>query len=306
VTKDQEQGHAREPLRRLGRPRIKPVSPDGHRITEGHNQGRARTPPRRRGRPRLMRGSPVGNRTTEGQDQGPARRSLRRRGRPKNRPQSPAGHGENLLRTEGQGQDHVQPPDTHPRESSPALRSDSDRRQRDHHSPSPAQTSQSTIRPEAPDIPARRNSQGTIIDPTSSEGKQVKSELSDTDCYEITTANYSNPASLPSKILNNTNLLVRVSNQPNIAPAFVKLRLCRDIEAMFPVLIAECDVQASSVTKVSKISVTFPWSREELRLRRGRREDWIVFGEALRQRWQNSEVVNEGTCRVEMLVHVDV
>lgn len=275
MTKDQEQGHAREPLRRRGRPRIKSVSPDGHRIIEGHNQGRARTPPRRRGRPRK-------------------------------RSESPARQGDKPLRAESQGRDHVQPPDTHPQESPPCLRSHGDQRQRDHHSPSPPQSSQSTIRPEAPDIPARRNSQGTIIDLNSSEGKQVKSELSDADYHEITAASYSNPASLPSKILKNTNLLVRVSNQPNIAPAYVKLRLCRDIETMFPVLIVECDVQASSVTKVSKISVTFPWSREELRLRRGRREDWIVFCEALRQRWQNSEVMNEGTCRVEVLVHVDV
>lgn len=140
------------------------------------------------------------------------------------------------------------------------------------------------------------------MDLTTSDGKEIKPEPLDAN----TAAGAKISAVLPTNILTNTNLLVRVSNQPNIAPACVNLRLCRDIEALFPVLIAECDVQASSAMKVTKISVTFPWNREELRLRRGRREDWVMFCQALRQRWDKSEVVDGGTCKVEMVVHVDV
>ena len=214
----------------------------------------------------------------------------RRRGRPRIRSESSDGHRSEPLRAEGQGQGHAKRPERHRRESPPSRRSDVDRRHPDRNLnvTGSARSSESTIHPEAPGNPPRRISQPTVVDISSSEGETIKSEP------------------LDATVLSNTTLLVRVSNQPNVAPVFVNLRLCRDIETLFPLLIAECDVQAPSAMKVTKISVTFPWNREELRLRRGRREDWVVFRGMLRQRWQHSEVADEGTCKVEMLVHVDV
>lgn len=301
LTQSQEPDHTREPLKRRGRPRIRRACPDEHQITEGQDQGHASKPLRGPGRPRLRPETPDGDQITDGHGQDRPRKPVRRRGRPRIRSDSLGGH----RMKEGHGQDDVWLPSAHCRVSPPSHRSDGDRRHRHRNSISPAQTSQSTISPETPTTLPRRISQPNIVDLTSSEGRKVKPEPSDVEWFDMTAAGSNNPTFLPAKILDNTNLLVRVSNQPDVAPAFVNLRLCRDLDILFPVLMAECDVQALSVMKITKVSVRFPWNCEELRLRKGRSEDWVVFCQALRQRWQKSEVLDAGTCRVEMLVHVD-
>ncbi len=113
------------------------------------------------------------------------------------------------------------------------------------------------------------------------------------------------PKLLSKEIVDGTSLSVRVSNQPDIAPAFVNLGLCCDIEALFIVLLSECEIQTSATAKITKISATFPWNGKQLRLRKGRLEDWKLFCNALRHRWQNPADLNDGTCEVELLVHVD-
>lgn len=157
-----------------------------------------------------------------------------------------------------------------------------------------------------------RASQREFVDLTVPEVRSVKRESSLPDPYEPETPvtghkrmDGGSKRLLSEEILGGTSLLVRVNNQPDVAPAFINLGLCCNFEALFPVLISECEVQASTTMKITKISVTFPWSREQLRLRKGRDEDWAVFCSALRRRWEDKEDLGVGGCKVEMLVHVD-
>ncbi|KAI9878019.1 MAG: hypothetical protein M1830_002139 [Pleopsidium flavum] len=176
-----------------------------------------------------------------------------------------------------------------------------------------AHQARSSRRPDGPQAPITLplHHLRDIIDLTIPDVKPVKREeliLRPSEVpsrLETATTKPETPALLSRAIINGTSLSVRVSNQPCVAPAFVSLNLCLDFQALFPILVAECDVQTSSTMKITKISVTFPWNGEQLRLRRGREEDWRLFCSTLRRRWQNPEDFEGGVCKVEMLIHVD-
>lgn len=176
-----------------------------------------------------------------------------------------------------------------------------------------ARASRRPISPQPPNNLPPRALKRELVDLTVPDVKPVKretpgldSEVTSHSARRNTIGTSSEALGLLSKtIMDGTTLSVRVSNQPDVAPAFVNLGLCHDFQVLFPVLVSECEVQAPSTMKITKISVTFPWNREQLRLRKGRPEDWRVFCSAIRRRWQNPEDFEGGVCKVEMIVHVD-
>ncbi|MCJ1361251.1 hypothetical protein MMC16_000349 [Acarospora aff. strigata] len=198
---------------------------------------------------------------------------------------------------------------------SPLLdRNNGDQHGRDPGPTDSALTSRRSPSPETPHIQSRRTSRTSFVDLTDPSPERIKRQLSDSSIDELTpqaagvyltAVRFESRALISKEIIDGTNLYVRVSNQPDVAPAVINLRLCGDIQALFPVLVSECDIQATSTTKITKISVTFPWNGERLRLRKGRPEDWALFCTALRRRWQEHEVSDGAICKVEMLVHVD-
>lgn len=127
---------------------------------------------------------------------------------------------------------------------------------------------------------------------SASEGKEVKPELLEAELKATRGANSD------CAIFENTTVFVKVSGKPNVNPDPFKLSLCSDISTIFSVVMEKCDLQTLQDVKIDKISVTFSRNKLELRLRKGKPEDWQSFRACLMDGWEKGSHVN-------MLVHIE-
>lgn len=94
-----------------------------------------------------------------------------------------------------------------------------------------------------------------------------------------------------------------------MAPVKTLLGSVSNIEQLYGKLAKDCELQTDRSERSKRIiavSVTFPWSNEKYRLRKGEDEDWRLFKSDLENAWaRNSGFKKEG-CKVLMLLHVDI
>ena len=102
-----------------------------------------------------------------------------------------------------------------------------------------------------------------------------------------------------------TTFIVTASNQPTIAPVIVPFTSCKTFDRLFETLISECDVRAESAKRVSKISAKNTWNGKQVRIRKGRTEDWTILYTGLCKAWNYESERFEDGCEVEMVIHID-
>lgn len=101
-----------------------------------------------------------------------------------------------------------------------------------------------------------------------------------------------------------TYLRVSSSIRPDLAPASVSFQLCPTLDAFFTTMISECELPADG--RVSKVSATYTWNGKRHLIRRDRKDDWILFVNAVKKAWaKEGETFVDDGCEVEILVHVD-
>ena len=73
---------------------------------------------------------------------------------------------------------------------------------------------------------------------------------------------------------------------------------------LFEKLMSECDIGLEDARKISVISVTYTWSGEQQRLRKGSEENFDMFCEIIGRAWEKgADRFNDG-CKIEMRLHV--
>ena len=110
---------------------------------------------------------------------------------------------------------------------------------------------------------------------------------------------------MPVHIIAGTRLIVSASSQPDLAPANIRFPICGDINSLFAKLGYECDLGPEIVNKISNISVTYTWSGDQHRLRKGKKEDFDLFREILRKAWERNTARFADGCKINMLLHVN-
>ena len=167
-----------------------------------------------------------------------------------------------------------------------------------------------------PDIPSE-DCEGIITNPTLSDDKHhslaksasLKHEDNTEDCVilEAITKSYkhSTTEQLSTEAMARTSFIVTASNQPTIAPVTVPFTSCMAFDRLFETLISECDIRLETAQKVTKISAKNTWTGKQIRIRKGRPEDWMFFHRGLCKAWKQGSEQFEDGCEVEMMIHVD-
>lgn len=110
---------------------------------------------------------------------------------------------------------------------------------------------------------------------------------------------------LSSESMAKTTFLVTASNQPTLAAVIVPYTSCSAFDRLFDMLIAECGLRPEAAKKVSNISVKNTWDGKNVRIRKGRPEDWEYFNRGLCRAWQHEKEHFEHGCDVEIMIHVE-
>ncbi len=122
---------------------------------------------------------------------------------------------------------------------------------------------------------------------------------------EETSTPVTNHPSLPTNVIAGTRLLISASNQPDLAPAIIRMPNCSGIDALLARLGSECDLSPEIIKKISNISATYTWSGEKQRLRKSNKEDFDLFREILETAWEKDATRFADGCKINMLLHVD-
>ena len=132
---------------------------------------------------------------------------------------------------------------------------------------------------------------------TPKTAKHEKDDEDDEGCVMLGTVSKScqgnTPEHLPLEVILRTTFIVTVSSQPTIAPVVAPFTLCTTFNALFETLISECGIRPKLSQRITKISVMNTWDGRQIRIRKGRLEDW-----------EGGTQFDEG-CEVETIVHVD-
>lgn len=110
---------------------------------------------------------------------------------------------------------------------------------------------------------------------------------------------------LSSNSMARTSFIVTASNQSTIAPVIVPFTSCNTFGRLFETLISECDVHPEAAGRVSKISARNTWDGKQVRIRKGRPEDWDYFCRGLYWAWKQEKERFEHGYEIEMMIHVD-
>ena len=110
---------------------------------------------------------------------------------------------------------------------------------------------------------------------------------------------------LSADMVSRTFLRVRAKGMLDKGAVRVPFSLCKRFESLFELLLSECKVQHELRAKVSDITATFPWDKEDQRwIRKGRLEDWAYFCEDLRKAWEKEPHSFEDGCKIDIMIHV--
>jgi len=131
------------------------------------------------------------------------------------------------------------------------------------------------------------------------------SDFAPTIKKEETLTSVVNHPSLPKNVIAGTRLLISASNQPDLAPAIIRMPNCSGIDALFARLASECDISSEMFKQIFNISATYTWSDEKQRLRKSNEEDFDLFREILETAWEKDAARFADGCKINMLLHVE-
>ena len=103
-----------------------------------------------------------------------------------------------------------------------------------------------------------------------------------------------------------TRLVVSASNQTGMAPVNIPLGSIATIEQLYYKLATACELRPDESEKIAAVSVTYTWSGEQQRLRKGQTEDLELFKKILGKAWAKDSARFDEDCKVNMMLHVDV
>ena len=91
-----------------------------------------------------------------------------------------------------------------------------------------------------------------------------------------------------------------------MAPVNISLGSIATIEQLYQKLATACELQPDESKKIAAVSVTYTWSGEQQRLRKGQTEDLELFKDIVGEAWESDSARFEKGCKVNMMLHVDI